>query len=146
MPEMVGGTSFLAVPAGVVEALGSGKRPKVAVTLNGYTYRTTISVYGGQSYVPVRREIREASRITPCQPTDVAIELDTAPRVVEVPDDLAAALDAEAPLRQAFDQLSYSHRKEYVDWITGAKRHETRRQRIEKAASMLRQGVRTPKG
>jgi hypothetical protein len=138
--------SFLEVPAEVVAALGSGKRPKVVVTLNGHRYRTTVSVYGGTSMVPVRREIREASGLTPGLPLDVTIELDTAPRTVDVPEDVTAVLNGDHALKAAFEKLSYSHRKEYVEWITGAKREETRRQRVEKMATMLREGVRTPKG
>ncbi len=78
-------------------------------------------------------------------PSDVTIELDTAPRTVEAPDDVAATLNTDSSLRQAFDDLSPSHRKAYVDWIAGAKRDETRRRRIKKMATMLRDGIRTPK-
>jgi hypothetical protein len=145
MPEANGATSFLEVPAETVEALGAGKRPPVSVTLNGYTYRSTVAVYSGRYYLPVRKEVREGARITPGEPLDVSIALDSAPRTVEVPDDLSASLDADPQLRAAFDALSYSHKKEYVEWITGAKREETRRQRIEKTGTMLRAGVKTPK-
>jgi hypothetical protein len=78
-------------------------------------------------------------------PTDVTVELDTAPRTVDVPDYLTAALNAEPSLQAAFDELSSSHRKEYVDWIAGAKREETRHKRIKKMAAMLREGIRTPR-
>jgi hypothetical protein len=145
MPEASGATSFLEIPRSVVEALGAGKRPPVAVTLNGYRYRSTVAVYDARFYVPVRREVREAAGITAGQPLDVTVELDTAPRTVDVPPDLAVTLNSELALRAAFDALSYSHRKEYVDWIVGAKREATRRQRIERAAAMLRDGVRSPK-
>lgn len=76
----------------------------------------------------------------------VTIDLDTAPWTVDVPDDLAAVLDADPPLRAIFDGLAFSHQKEYVTWIVEAKREETRRRRIEQAATMLREGTRTPKG
>jgi uncharacterized protein YdeI (YjbR/CyaY-like superfamily) len=89
--------------------------------------------------------VREAAGSMAGQPLDVTIELDAAPRTVEAPQDLAAALDSDPALRTAFDALSYSHRKEYVDWIVGAKREATRRQRIERTAVMLRDGVRSPK-
>jgi hypothetical protein len=144
-PSGTGATSFLKVPAQVVEALGAGKRPKVKVTLNGYTYRSTVAVYDGEFYLPVRREVREAARVTFGGPTDVTLELDTAPREVEVPGDLREALARDDAARAVFDKLSFSHGKEYVDWVTGAKREETRRQRIEKMLGMLRDGVRTPK-
>jgi uncharacterized protein YdeI (YjbR/CyaY-like superfamily) len=71
---------------------------------------------------------------------------DERPREVAVPEDLAAALSGDAAAGAMFDRLAFTHRKEYVEWITGAKREETRRQRIEKMATMLREGVRTPKG
>jgi hypothetical protein len=117
----------------------------VKVTINGFTYRTTIAVYGGKSYVPVRREVREGARIAYHEPLDVSIEFDHEPRTVDIPDDLAQALAADPVVRMAFDRLSYTHRKEYVDWITGAKREETRRRRVEQAMAMLRDGRRTPK-
>ena len=138
-----GSTSFILVPPEVVEALGKGRRPPVRVTINGHTYRSTVAVYGGEFYLPVRRGVREAADVTHGQPVTVGIELDDAPREVVVPDDLGAAL---GQVRSAFDGLSYSHRKEYVDWIEGARRADTRRSRIEKAVEMLRAGIRTPKG
>jgi Bacteriocin-protection, YdeI or OmpD-Associated/Domain of unknown function (DUF1905) len=145
-PSGTGATSFLKVPLSVVEALGAGKRPKVKVTFNDYSYRSTVAVYDGEFYLPVRREVREGARITFGEPMDVTLELDTAPREVEVPDQLAASLARDDAARAAFDKLSFSHRKEYVDWITGAKRKETRRQqRVEKMLAMLRDSVRTPK-
>ena len=145
LPESAGATSFLGVPPHVVEVLGAGQRPPVVVTLNGYSYRSTVAVYGGQFVVPVRREVREAARVTTGEPLDVSIELDQAPRTVDVPAGLAAALDADPAMRSRFDALSYSHQKEYVDWIASAKREETRRRRIEKAVEMVRAGTRTPK-
>lgn len=146
MPETTGATSLLEVPAAAVEALRAGKRPAVLVTLNGYTYRSTVAVYDGRYYLPVRKEVREASGVTPNTPLDVSIALDTAPRTVEVPDDLAAALNAAPDVAPTFEGLSYSHKKEYVTWITEAKRDETRRQRVQKTVTMLRDGIRTPKG
>ena len=140
-PEVVAGTPFLEVPAEVMAALGAGKRPKVVVTLNGYQYRSTVEVYGARFYLPVRREVREAAGVRYGEPLDVALALDTAQRTVEVPDDAAAALDADPALRATFDALSYSHRKEYVDWIVEAAKPETRVRRAAKSVTMLAEEI-----
>ena len=84
------------VPADVVEALGAGKRPPVVATVGGYTYRTTVAPYTGEYFIPLAAEHREAAGVTAGQEVDVRIELDTAPREVPVPDDLAAAFDDRA--------------------------------------------------
>ncbi|WP_433208579.1 YdeI/OmpD-associated family protein [Dactylosporangium sp. CS-047395] len=127
----------LTVPAEIVEALGQGKKPKVAVTINGYTYRSTIAVYGGVPMLPVAAEVRAGAGIAAGEEIDVDIELDTAPRVVEVPADLAAALDAEPAARAAFDRLSYSNQRQHTLSVEGAKTDETRRRRVAKAVAAL---------
>jgi uncharacterized protein YdeI (YjbR/CyaY-like superfamily) len=76
--------------------------------------------------------------LPPETPVEIELELDTKPRIVRLPKDFAAALDKDA--RAEFDRMSYSHRKDYVDWIKEAKREETRRRRIAKAVEMIRQG------
>ncbi len=120
------------VPPEAVESLGSGKRPAVTVTINGYTYRTTIARMGTAYMVPVSAERREAAGIAAGDEIEVDIELDTAPRVVEVPADLAAAL-ADAPgARATFDALSYTSQREHVTAVEGAKADATRQRRIEK--------------
>jgi Bacteriocin-protection, YdeI or OmpD-Associated/Domain of unknown function (DUF1905) len=126
------------VPDDVVEALGSSKRPPVVVTVGGYTYRTTVAPMGGDFWIPLAAEHRVAAGVEAHQEVDVHLELDTAPREVPVPDDLAAALDG--PLRATFDALAYSHRKEWVRWVEEAKKPETRTARIEKAVESLRAG------
>jgi hypothetical protein len=98
------------VPDEVVEKLGSGKRPAVVVTISGYTYRTTVAPMGGDFWIPLAAEHREAAGVAAGQEVDVDIELDTAPREVALPDDLAAAMDE--PARAAFDGLAPSHKKE----------------------------------
>jgi len=98
------------VPEAVVEALGSGKRPPVKVTINGYTYRSTVAVVGGAHMVGVSAESRAGAGIVGGDEVEVDIELDTAPREVAVPADLAAALDAEPNARRTFDKLSYSNK------------------------------------
>jgi hypothetical protein len=131
----------ISVPAAVVESLGAGKKPPVLVTFNGYMYRTTISFMHGEYLIPVAAEHRETARVSAGEELEVDIELDTEPRVVTVPDDFAAALDAEPAARKAFDGMSFTHRKEHVRAIESAKAEETRKRRIAKAVAMLRDGT-----
>ncbi len=140
---MLGGKTAtgLQVPDEVVEALGAGKRPPVVVTLAGYTYRTTVAPMGGDFWIPLAAEHREAAGVAADQEVDVHLELDSAPREVAVPDDLAGAMDEEA--RTTFDGLAFSHRKEWVRWVTEAKKPETRAARIDKTVESLRAGKKT---
>jgi hypothetical protein len=128
------------VPDEIVEALGAGKRPKVAVTINGYTYRSSIAVMNGVFMVGVNAENRAGASVAGGDEVDVDIELDTAPRVVDVPPDFAAAMDAELAARRTFDGLSYSNQSWHVYQIEGAKSDETRRRRIAKSIEALREG------
>ncbi len=128
------------VPDEVVESLGAGKRPAVTVTINGFTYRNTIAVMGGVYMVGISAENRAGAGVAGGDEVDVDIELDTTPRVVEVPNDLAAALDAEPAARATFDGLSYSNKSWHALQITGAKTAETRQRRIAKSVDILRQG------
>ncbi|PZF31658.1 YdeI/OmpD-associated family protein [Curtobacterium sp. MCPF17_051] len=124
----------LPVPESVIEALGSGKRPAVVVTINrGYTYRSTVGVMNEQFLVPLSASHREAAGDT----VEVALEVDTLPRTVDLPEDLAAALQ-EAGVRAAFDTLSNSRQRALADPVTQAKAPETRARRIEKAVESLR--------
>jgi hypothetical protein len=120
----------LPVPPDAVASLGAGKKPKVKVSLNGYTYRSTVAAYGEVFMLPLSAEHRDAAGVKAGDRIEVTIELDTEPRIVELPDDLAAALAAKPGARQAFDRLAYSHRKEYVRHIEEAKALETRQRRI----------------
>jgi hypothetical protein len=124
------------VPDAIVEKLDAGKKPKVSVALNGYTYRSTIAVMGGKFMLPLAREHRAAAGVQGGDKVEVTIELDTAPRDVEVPKDLAAALK-KAGLTQAFAALAYTHRKDHVRLIEEAKAPETRQRRIAKAVAMV---------
>ena len=126
-----------AVPPEVVEALGQGKkRPAVTVTINGYTYRSTIAAYGNVFMFPLAAENRAAAG----DEVEVDLALDTAPREVEVPADLAAALADEPEARAFFDGLSYSNRRSIVLNVEGTKNEETRRRRVARALEMLREG------
>jgi hypothetical protein len=128
------------VPDEIVEGLGAGKRPPVRVTINGYTYRSTIAVMGGDYMVGVNADNRAAAGVSGGDDVDVDIELDTAPREVTLPPDFAAALDAEPAARATFDKLSNSNRGWHTYQIEGAKSPETRRRRIEKSIAALREG------
>ena len=128
------------VPDEVVEALGSGKRPAVTVTINDFTYRSTIAVMDGVYMVGVSAENRAGAGVVGGDEVEVDIELDTAPREVTVPDDFAAALDAEPDARRTFDGLSYSNQSWHVLQIVGAKTDETRQRRIAKSVASLKDG------
>lgn len=128
----------LPVPESVIEALGSGRRPAVVVTINrGYTYRSTVGVMDEQFLVPLSAAHREAAGIAAGDTVEVALEVDTLPRTVDLPEDLAAALQ-EAGVRAAFDALSNSRQRALADPVTQAKAPETRARRIEKAVESLR--------
>lgn len=131
-----GNNTGIPVPADVVEGLGGGKRAAVVVTVNGYAYRSTLAVMGGRHLIPFSSDKRAASGIAGGDAITVDLELDTAPRTVEVPEDLAAALSA-AGARAAFDALSPSARKAHVTSVETAKAAETRTRRIEAIASAL---------
>jgi len=128
------------VPDAVVEGLGAGKRPAVKITVGKHTYRTTVFPRGGRFMIPLSAEHRTAAGVTAGDEVDVTIELDSEPRVVTVPPDLAAALDAVPKARKRFDASSFSHRKEWVRSVEDAKKPETRQRRIEQAVSTLREG------
>ncbi|MEU2347578.1 YdeI/OmpD-associated family protein [Modestobacter sp. NPDC049651] len=130
----------LVVPPDVVEALGGGRRPPVVVTLGGHTYRTTVGVMGGRSLLPVSAEHRTAAGLAAGDEVEVDVALDTAPREVEVPADLAAALDAEPGLRARFDALAPSARKEHARAVESAKAEATRARRVAAVVAALRAG------
>ncbi len=135
---------FIEIPGELLAALGTKKRLPVHATLNNVEYRTTIAVYDGRYYLPVRKEIREAAGLTVDDPVTVTLVADTEHRTVEVPDDLAQAFAADMEAQSAFERLSFTHRKEYVAWINDAKRAETRSNRIAKTVLLLREGRKAP--
>jgi hypothetical protein len=130
----------LPVPAEVVDGLGAGRRPPVHVRIGGHHYRTTIASRGGVYLLSLSAENRAAAGVAAGEEVEVDVELDTEPRKVTVPADLAAALDGDDAARRAFERLSYSHQLRHVLAIEEAKAPETRRRRVEKALEMLRSG------
>ena len=121
-----------------VKAEYGAARPKVSVTVNGVTQRTTVAVYEGRSYIGFRKEIREAAGLEMGKTIVVTIEPDTAPRIVDVPEDLQRALARNAAARKTFESLSYSHRMEHAQWVAGAKKEETRARRVARVIEMLK--------
>lgn len=130
-----GNTTGIRVPDDLVEALGGGRRPKVVATLGDYSFRTSIALMGGAFWLGVSAQHRANAGLAAGDPIDVRVELDDAPRTVDVPDDLAAALEVVAGARAAFDAMSYTHRKEWVRSIEDAKKPETRDRRIAGAVA-----------
>jgi bifunctional DNA-binding transcriptional regulator/antitoxin component of YhaV-PrlF toxin-antitoxin module len=128
------------VPAEVVDALSAGKRPAVTVTIGTHTYRSTIAVMGGRYMLPVSAENREAAGIKAGDELEVEVELDTAPREVDVPADFAEALQAASEATTFFEGLSNSLKRYWVLNIEGAKTQETRQRRIDGAIAKLREG------
>jgi len=128
------------IPAEIVEGLGAGKRPAVTITINGFTYRSSIAVMGGTYMVGVSAENRAGTGVKGGDEVDVDIALDTAPREVVVPPDFAAALDAEPAARSTFDRLSYSNKSWHTYQLAAAKTEETRQRRIAKSIEALREG------
>ena len=141
--EQHGSGTLLEVPFDVRAVFGKARAP-VRGTVNGYPFRTTVATYGGRYFLGFRREIREAAGFDDGDRLSIVLELDDEPRTVEVPRELGAALAADDAAKAAFERLSYTHRREYVEWVSGAKREETRRARLERAVGMLRDGVRHP--
>lgn len=128
------------VPDEVVEELGAGKRPAVKVTIKGFTYRSTVASMGGVFMVGVSAENRAGAGVAGGDEVDVDIELDTAPREVTVPPDLAKALKQDAKAQETFESLSYSNKRWHVLSIEGAKTEETRQRRLAKSVGALREG------
>jgi len=128
------------IPEEIVTALGGGRRPAITVTINGFTYRSTIAVMGGAYMVGVNADNRAGAGVKGGDEVDVDIELDTAPREVAVPAELAAALDAEPAARRTFDGLSNSNKSWHTYQVENAKTDETRQRRIAKSIEALRDG------
>jgi hypothetical protein len=139
--ELAGKTATgFEVPPEVVEGLGSGKRPAVLVTINGYGYRNTVATMGGRYMVGVSAEHRAGAGVSAGDDLDIDIELDTAPREVIVPADLAAALRRHPDARRTFDGLSYSNKRAHVLSIEDARTDATRQRRVAKAIDTLLAG------
>jgi len=126
---------------GQVAAVGEGaRRFPVVATVNGYTWRTSVARMGGEFLLGLPREVRQGAGVEAGEEVDVTIQLDTAPREVEVPEALAAALAADPQAKVSFEHMAFTHRKEYARWIAEAKQQETRQRRVQRALEMIRAG------
>ena len=128
------------VPFDLGEAFGRA-RPPLRVTIRGHTWRTTPGVYDGVGHIVVNRAVKAATGVDVGDRVRVRMELDTEPRTVTVPRDLAAALAADPTAKKTFASLSFTHRREYVEWVEEAKRPETRARRISATVERVREGV-----
>jgi hypothetical protein len=126
--------------AQVAEVGEGARRFPVVATVNGYIWRTSVARMGGEFLVGLSREVRQGAGVQAGDEVDVTIELDSAPRDVEVPEALAAALAADPQAKAAFEGMAFTHRKEYARWVTEAKRDETRQRRVQQALEMIRAG------
>jgi Bacteriocin-protection, YdeI or OmpD-Associated/Domain of unknown function (DUF1905) len=124
-----------------VATVGEGaKRFPVVATINGYSWRTSVTRMRDEFLVGLNREVRAAAGVEAGEMVTLALALDTAPREVEVPESLARALDADLDARAMFERMAFTHRKEFARWIEEAKREETRQRRVAQALEMIRAG------
>ena len=128
---------YVEVPDAAISALGRGRRPPIAVEVNGYRYRSTPAVYGGRTLLGFRKEVQAAAGLSAGLHVELLFELDEEPRAVTVPSDLEAALRATPGAEAAFAALSFTRRKELVEAVEAARSDETRRRRVERAVTSL---------
>ncbi len=144
-PAGVGTWTYLDLPFSVAKTFGCKGQVKVKGTINGHPFRSSALPHGdGMHYLVVKKEIRDAIGVTQGSRVTVLLQEDAATRIVAVPNDLQRTIGKNKHALEAFQMLSYSHQKEFVEWIQGAKQAETRARRIDKAVALLLEG-RTPK-
>ena len=132
-----GTTTGFVVPDEVVEALGAGRRPKVVVTVGGHQWRTSIASMGGRFLLGASAAVREAAGISAGTTYTVDVEVDTAPRTVDVPEDLAAALAAAPGAEAAWSALGFSAQRQHAESVLAAKKPETRERRVAAVVERL---------
>ena len=133
------GGHLVALPFDAKEVFGRVRMP-VRVTVNGHTFRSTLMRYGGTDYLGLNRAAREGAGVEGGETITVELEADDEPRVVEVPPELADALAGDREAGEAFERLSYTHRREFAEWVAEAKRVGTRSRRAQQALGMLHEG------
>ncbi len=138
--HQMGNNTGIVVPPEMLDQLGGGKKPAVNVTVNGFTYRGSIATMAGQSMISFSSDKREATGLKGGEAISVTLELDDAPRVMEVPPDLQAALDGNKAAKAYFAMLSYSNQRRHIEPINDAKTPETRARRIEKSVALFAEG------
>ncbi len=136
------GGAYVSIPFDVEQAFGK-KRVKVVATIEGVAYRGSLVRMGSACHLlPVLKGIRAKIGKNIGDEVEVEVVEDVEPRLVQVPDDLQKALAENAEAESFFASLSYTHQKEYVQWIEAAKKDETRQRRIQRALEWLNQGKR----
>jgi hypothetical protein len=140
-----GGGAFVVVPVDARAPWGEA-RPPVAAVVSGVPYRSRLAVYGGRTMLGLTRKLRSDASIEIGDEVVIELDRDDAPREVDIPAELRAALDAHDVARTTFEALSFTHRREYAAWIAEAKRPQTRRDRAARTIEMLAAGATTPKG
>lgn len=135
-PGEIDGAYFL-VPFDVPKVYGTKAQVKVRGTIDGYPYRGSIANMGEGHCMVVKKEIRQAIGKSAGDTVKVVMEIDTEPRIVVVPEDFQQALENHTQAKETFEAFSYTHKKEYVEWIEGATKQETRENRIKKAVEMI---------
>ena len=142
-PDIRGAWTFISVPFSVEEKFGARSRVAVKGSVNGVEFRSSLMPQGSGTHIlVVNKQLRDKAKVEVGDTASFELALDTEPRVAEVPDELRRALDANDDARNAFDKLSYSHQKEYVDFVSEAKRPATRERRAARAVQMLTEGRR----
>jgi Bacteriocin-protection, YdeI or OmpD-Associated/Domain of unknown function (DUF1905) len=133
------GGHLVALPFDAKQVFGRVRVP-VRATVNGHTFRSTLMRYGGTDYLGLNGEAREGAGVETGQRITVELQVDDEPRVVEVPPELSDALAGDEEANMAFERLSYTHRREFAEWIAEAKRDETRERRLTQTLALLREG------
>ncbi|MDF2694893.1 MAG: hypothetical protein K0S65_3276 [Labilithrix sp.] len=131
------GENFLVRLPFDVRAVFGQARPPVVITVDGYSFPSTIAVYGGEYFIGIRRSHREAAGLAPGRRVSITITRDDQPRVIEPPADLARALSKNAAARTAWEALSFSHKREHAQALLDAKKPETRERRLAKTLEAL---------
>lgn len=132
-----GQTAGFWIPDDVMKSLGDKKRIPVRVTLNGYTYLSTIASYEGKQAVGISIENRENAGVKIGDTLEIDISFDDKPRIVEIPEIIQKELNKNLKAKEIFEKLSYTHKKEYVKWIRDAKKIETQILRLSKLNKMI---------
>jgi hypothetical protein len=131
-----GAMCFIPVPFDPKPVFGKVRAP-VKVTLNGYTFRSTIAAMGGTVCLPLRKSNREAAGLEGNETLEVRLDLDEETREVKPPADLVKALKAESGAYERWKEMSFTHQREYAEAVESAKRPETRQRRIANAVKAI---------
>ncbi|MDH6181506.1 hypothetical protein M2152_001688 [Microbacteriaceae bacterium SG_E_30_P1] len=132
-----GRNAGIVVPDDVLASLNAGKRVPVVVTVGEYTYRSTTAVMGGKNLISFNADTRARTGKGIGDEIEVTLEVDTAPRTVEVPDALQKALDANPAAAAAWEKTAPSQKKAHAASVAEAKTEETRDRRVAKIVEKL---------